>query len=43
MLAVAHRQFQQLGAEGIRALGKQKSVLYDVKHLLPASEVDGRL
>ena len=43
ILAVAHRQFHQLGIEGIRALGKAGSVLYDVKHVLPIGEVDGRL
>jgi UDP-N-acetyl-D-galactosamine dehydrogenase len=43
VLAVAHRQFRELGAAGIRAFGKPESVLYDVKHLLPSSAVDGRL
>ena len=32
-----------MGAAAIRALGKAKSVLYDVKALLPADQVDGRL
>jgi UDP-N-acetyl-D-galactosamine dehydrogenase len=43
ILAVAHHQFRQLGVAGIRAFGKAGSVLYDVKHILPASAVDGRL
>ena len=44
VLAVAHDQFRDLGAGGIRAYGKQDGcVLYDVKNILPASEVDGRL
>ena len=44
VLAVAHQQFRELGAEGIRAFGKKNGcVLYDVKHLLPVAEVDGRL
>ena len=44
VLAVAHEQFHALGAEGIRAFGKPgRCVLYDVKHVLPVSEVDGRL
>jgi UDP-N-acetyl-D-galactosamine dehydrogenase len=43
ILAVAHRQFAELGAEQIRAFGKPGAVLFDVKQLLPASEVDGRL
>ena len=43
VLAVAHRQFLELGAAGIRALGKPGAVLYDVKSALPRAEVDGRL
>ena len=43
VLAVAHREFAELGAAGIRAFGKPKAVLYDVKGLLPVSAVDGRL
>ena len=31
------------GAEAIRALGKEQHVLYDIKYLLPADQVDGRL
>ena len=43
ILAVAHRDFIDLGVAGLRALGKAKSVLYDVKAVLPADQVDGRL
>ena len=43
ILAVAHRQFRELGAARIRQLGKATSVLFDVKYLLPAAAVDGRL
>ena len=43
ILAVAHRDFIDMGAAGLRALGKPKSVLYDVKAVLPADQVDGRL
>ena len=43
ILAVAHREFIQMGVAGLRALGKPKSVLYDVKAVLPADQVDGRL
>ena len=43
ILAVAHQQFRELGAAGLRALGKPGAVLFDVKYLLPADEVDGRL
>ncbi len=43
ILAVSHREFQEMGVERIRALGKANHVLYEVKSLLPADEVDGRL
>ena len=43
ILAVAHRDFIDMGAFGLHALGKPKSVLYDVKAVLPANQVDGRL
>lgn len=43
ILTVAHQQFRDLGIEHIRAFGKTKCVLYDVKNVLPADKVDGRL
>jgi UDP-N-acetyl-D-galactosamine dehydrogenase len=43
VLAVAHRQFREMGAERIRSLGRPVSVIYDVKHILALDEVDGRL
>lgn len=43
ILAVAHHQFVELGADGIRALGKPGSVLFDVKQALPRDKVDDRL
>ncbi|MGB5062675.1 MAG: Vi polysaccharide biosynthesis UDP-N-acetylglucosamine C-6 dehydrogenase TviB [Candidatus Competibacter sp.] len=43
ILAVGHRQFREMGEEGIRAAGKPNAVLFDVKYLLPAGSVDGRL
>jgi len=43
ILAVSHREFQEMGVERIRAFGKANHVLYEVKYLLPADEVDGRL
>ncbi len=43
ILAVSHREFAELGAEGIRAFGKPGSVLFDVKAVLPRDAVDGRL
>ena len=43
ILAVGHRQFREMGVERIRALGKSNAVVYDVKYILPADQVDGRL
>ena len=43
VLAVAHDEFLQLGAEGIHAFGANKHVLYDIKSVLPIGEVDARL
>ncbi|WP_350016672.1 Vi polysaccharide biosynthesis UDP-N-acetylglucosamine C-6 dehydrogenase TviB [Rhodanobacter sp. IGA1.0] len=43
IVAVGHQEFVDIGADGIRALGKQDSVLYDVKYVLPRTAVDGRL
>ncbi|MCX7514613.1 Vi polysaccharide biosynthesis UDP-N-acetylglucosamine C-6 dehydrogenase TviB [Frateuria sp. STR12] len=43
IVAVGHRQFVALGAEGVRAFGKPASVVYDVKYVLPREAVDGRL
>lgn len=43
VLAVAHRQFAELGPEKIRALGKPGAVLFDVKAALPRSAADLRL
>jgi UDP-N-acetyl-D-galactosamine dehydrogenase len=43
ILAVSHHQFLELGTAKIRAFGKPDSVLFDVKYVLPATEVDGRL
>ena len=43
VLAVAHREFRELGAEGIRAWGKPEHVLYDLKYVLPKEAVDLRL
>jgi UDP-N-acetyl-D-galactosamine dehydrogenase len=43
VIAVAHREFRTLGAGGARRLCKKKHVLYDIKSVFPAAEVDGRL
>lgn len=43
VLAVSHRQFIELGAAGIKTYGCPDAVLFDVKSILPKSEVDARL
>ena len=43
VLAVAHREFAELGAEALRAWGLPGAVLYDVKSLLPLGAADARL
>jgi UDP-N-acetyl-D-glucosamine/UDP-N-acetyl-D-galactosamine dehydrogenase len=43
VLAVAHRQFVELGGEAIRAFGKSEAVLFDVKSVLPKGVADLRL
>ncbi len=43
ILAVAHQQFVAMGSEQLRGLGKEKSVLFDIKAALPVDIVDGRL
>ena len=43
VLAVAHDEFRELGVEGIKNLGKERHVLFDVKSMLSADGVDGRL
>ncbi len=43
VLAVAHNEFRSMGAAKIRALGKDKHVLYDLKYLLERGQSDIRL
>ncbi|UCZ56544.1 nucleotide sugar dehydrogenase [Desulfurispirillum indicum] len=43
ILAVAHRQFKDMGPGAIRAFGKQNHVLYDLKYLFERGETDLRL
>jgi UDP-N-acetyl-D-glucosamine/UDP-N-acetyl-D-galactosamine dehydrogenase len=43
ILAVAHKEFEVLGAEQLRKYGKDSHVLYDIKYVFSESEVDGRL
>lgn len=43
VLAVAHNEFRELGVNAVRGFAKKNHVLYDIKHLFAAAEVDGRL
>ena len=43
LLAVAHNEFKELSLKQIKAFGRDNHVLYDIKYLLDANEVDGRL
>ena len=43
VLAVGHRQFLDLGVDGIKALGQPGAVLFDVKGILPRGAADARL
>jgi len=43
MLAVAHDEFEKMGYDSIRSLGKKDCVLYDLKDVLPKENVDIRL
>jgi UDP-N-acetyl-D-galactosamine dehydrogenase len=43
VLAVGHHQFKEMGVEAIRALAKPTHVLFDIKYVFRADEVDGRL
>lgn len=42
-LTVAHQEFHQLGVEAIHQWGKAEHVLYDLKYVLAADQVDLRL
>jgi UDP-N-acetyl-D-glucosamine/UDP-N-acetyl-D-galactosamine dehydrogenase len=43
VMAVAHKEFRDMGLDTIRSFGKRLHVLYDIKYVFAASEVDGRL
>jgi UDP-N-acetyl-D-galactosamine dehydrogenase len=43
IVAVAHKQFIELGPEGIGAFAQEKSVIFDIKGVFPAGKTDGRL
>ncbi|WP_371872821.1 Vi polysaccharide biosynthesis UDP-N-acetylglucosamine C-6 dehydrogenase TviB [Notoacmeibacter sp. MSK16QG-6] len=43
ILAVAHTEFAAVGVQGLRKLGREDHVLYDLKYILPADQSDLRL
>ena len=43
VLAVAHRQFRDMGAAALHALGREAHVVYDLKYLLAPEQSDMRL
>jgi UDP-N-acetyl-D-glucosamine/UDP-N-acetyl-D-galactosamine dehydrogenase len=43
IIAVSHDEFKEMGAGRLRSFGKDNHVLYDIKYILNADEVDGRL
>ncbi|MGD2081601.1 MAG: nucleotide sugar dehydrogenase [Chromatiales bacterium] len=43
VLAVAHRQFRAMPPATLRGLCAEGGVIYDIKHLLPRDQADGRL
>jgi len=43
VLAVAHNEFKNMDITELRSFGRDNHVLYDIKYILAADEVDGRL
>ncbi|MHB1871720.1 MAG: Vi polysaccharide biosynthesis UDP-N-acetylglucosamine C-6 dehydrogenase TviB [Steroidobacteraceae bacterium] len=43
VVAVAHREFKELGTASVRKLCRKNHVLYDIKRVFPAVDVDGSL
>jgi len=43
VLAVGHAQFRDMGMPKVRKACKKNHVVYDIKYVFPADEVDGRL
>ena len=43
VLAVNHNQFRELTIDNLKSYGKEEHVIYDIKCLFPADQVDGRL
>jgi UDP-N-acetyl-D-galactosamine dehydrogenase len=43
VLAVGHKEFRDMGSAALRRACKKNHVIYDIKYVFPADEVDGRL
>ena len=43
LLAVGHDRVRAMGAEAIRALGREPSIVYDLKYILGPGDADARL
>jgi len=43
IVAVSHREFKAMGAVAVRRLCRSNHVLFDIKYVFPAGDVDGRL
>ncbi len=43
IVAVAHKQFKELGVDGVRQWGKPEHVLYDLKYVFDREQSDLRL
>ena len=43
VLAVAHDEFIEMGAQAINAFGKPSHILFDIKNCLPREAVTARL
>jgi UDP-N-acetyl-D-galactosamine dehydrogenase len=43
IIAVAHREFKAMGVKAVRQLCRRNHVLYDIKYVFRAEDVDGRI
>jgi len=43
VLAVGHREFKEPGVKAIHGLCRKQHMVYDIKYLFAADQVDGRL
>jgi UDP-N-acetyl-D-galactosamine dehydrogenase len=43
VLAVGHKQFREMGIERVRKACRKNHVVYDIKYIFAADQVDGRL